>query len=362
MEIYQREDAYFPDKQMRDEIQHNLICEAFMHHYTNNEAYKKYCQVKNVSIDDVREDHRKVPVIPSTLFKKQSIRTETGEKTVKNCLSSGTQGSVSVIERDNTTLEHFLGSVRNMTDNVYGIEDAIVFNLGPSSDEAADVWFAYVMSVTDMIFPTINYVRDGILCIQECIDDMLKYQSMYQDILIIGAPVMLMEFYHYLEEHNITFTFGDKVFIITAGGWKKHQKKSITKQKMKELSHKYFEGIKEGSIRDAFNMVELNTVIPECECGSKHIPLWVDAFVIDLDTYEVAERGKEGLIVFLDASSNSYPSFILSGDLGRIKYVDECPCGKKGVCIEITRRINTIESRGCALKLEKKYLPESSAQ
>ena len=231
--------------------------------------------------------------------------------------------------------------------------------MGASSEEAADVWFSYVMSVTDMVFPTINYVRNDVFCVEECVEDILKYEQIYRDIVIIGAPVMLMNFYKYLDEHNIQFAFGDKVFIITAGGWKKFQHQSISKQELKDMTKKYFKGIQDGRIRDAFNMVELNTVLPECKCGSKHVPLWVDAFIIDLENYKVAEREKEGLLVFLDASASSYPGFVMSGDLGRIRYVDDCPCGKKGVCIEITRRINTIESRGCAIKMEKKYLNNS---
>lgn len=362
MEIYQREDAYYPNKQLREEVQSKLFFESFMHHYTNNDTYRKYCMAKSISIEDIKNSHRNIPLIPSTLFKKHTIRTHTGEKTVKKCLSSGTQGSVSLVERDNTTMERFLGSVRNMIDNVYGIEDAMVFNLGPSSDEAADVWFAYVMSVIDMVFPTINYVRNDVFCVEECVEDIAKYASAYKEIVIIGAPVMLMNFYKFLEDNNISFPFGDKVFIVTAGGWKKFQNRSVSKQDLKRMAKKYFEGISEESIRDAFNMVELNTVIPECECGSKHVPLWVDAYTVDLDTYEIAERGKEGLLVFLDASAGSYPCFVMSGDLGKVTYIDNCPCGRKGVCIEITRRINTIESRGCALKMEKKYLNNPANQ
>jgi long-chain-fatty-acid---luciferin-component ligase len=98
-------------------------------------------------------------------------------------------------------------------------------------------------------------------------------------------------------------------------------------------------------------MVELNTLLSECECGNKHIPVWLDVFALDMETYEVADNGVLGLLGFLDASARSFPAFIISGDLGYISFDDDCPCGRKGRCVKVVRRINTIDSRGCALKM-----------
>lgn len=356
IEIYQREDAYFPNSGVRNNLQSKLLTESFEYHYLNNELYRNYCKKKCITIDDVKKDIRKIPLIPSTIFKTSNIRTETHERTVKKCLSSGTQGSVSTIERDNTTLERFLGSVRNALDNVYCIEDAIVLNLGPAAEEAQDIWFSYVMSVTDMIFPTIDYVKDGTFLLDKVSEDLDKFKDEYENVLIIGAPVMFLELQKYFIQKDLKISFGDKIFVVTAGGWKKNQGQAISKSEFKECCKSMFSGITDDRIRDAFNMVELNTILPECEYGSKHIPLWLDVFALDLDTYEIAEDGITGLLGFLDASPTSYPGFIMSGDLGRITYVDNCPCGRSGRCVEFERRINTIESRGCALKIEKNIL------
>ena len=65
---------------------------------------------------------------------------------------------------------------------------------------------------------------------------------------------------------------------------------------------------------------------------------------------EILPNGTEGVLAFLDASASSYPNFVLSEDFG---VVDEgrCGCGRYGQRLTITRRINRIESRGCALKM-----------
>ncbi|MCX7746882.1 MAG: hypothetical protein N2645_08320 [Clostridia bacterium] len=357
IEIFQKEDAFFPSPYDREMQQKQFLIDAFKMHYLNNMTYKAFCDHKGIGIRDIEENHRNIPLIPSTVFKTKSIRTESGEDTVKTCFSSGTQGIASTVERDNTTLERFLGSVRNAIDHVYGVEDAIVFNLGPSAEEAKDIWFSYVMSVSDLVFPTLDYVQNGIFRMDALINDMEKYKNEYQDIMLIGAPPMLVEFFKYLKKEGISIDYGQKIFAITAGGWKKQELQSLSRDEFSKNCMDILQGIQKQRIRDAFNMVELNTVIPECECGSKHVPLWLDAFVIDLDTYErVSGEGSFGLLCFLDASPTSYPGFIMSGDLGKITYVDNCPCGRNGVCIDIVRRVNTIESRGCALKIEKEYL------
>lgn len=355
MEIYQREDAYFPGIDIRMTLQRKLILDSFIYHFNNNDLYKNFCIANGITYPyDI--EINKIPLIPSTVFKSRNIRTFSNENTVKSCLSSGTQGSFSKVERDNTTLERFLGTVRNVIDNVYKIEDAIILNLGPSSEEAADIWFSYVMSVSDMVFPTLNYVVKDKFMTKKFVNDIKKFSMEYEDVIVIGAPIMFMELYKHLIGNNISIDFGKRILIITAGGWKKFEGLSVSKKEFKKRCKGMFHGLLDERIRDTFNMVELNSVVPDCEYGSKHLPLWLDVVTVDMETFEKAENGNLGLLAFYDASPTSYPGFIISGDLGRVTYNDNCPCGRKGKCIEVIRRINTIESRGCALKIEKNYL------
>ncbi|MEN6390898.1 MAG: hypothetical protein ABFD04_10830 [Syntrophomonas sp.] len=355
--IYQEPSAFFPSSVERDSRQQKLLVEAFYLHYDQNEIYRKYCRAIGYGLRAAEMNPYTIPVVPSTIFKRLSVRTMSKEATVKRCISSGTQGSISVIERDNTTLERFLGSVQNTSDNVYGVEDAVILNLGPGVEEAKDIWFSYVMSVSDVLYPTLDYVANGVFKLAQLVDDIKMFKARYQDVFLIGAPPMFMEFYHYLDDNHIKLDCGAQLFIVTGGGWKKHESESINRTAFNDLTESLFPGIDRSRIRDNFNMVELNTVIPECECGSKHLPVWVDAFVYDLDTFDrVGKANQPGLLCFLDASPTSYPGFIMTGDLGQISYIDNCPCGKSGKCIEVIRRVNTIESRGCALKIERDYL------
>jgi long-chain-fatty-acid---luciferin-component ligase len=353
-EIYQLDEAFFPDLATRKSVQAVMLRSAFECHYERNVLYRRFCQARGISIETVAQDPRRIPLIPSTTFKQAAVRSNSNEKTVLRCTSSGTQGSVSVVERDNTTLERFLGTIRNAVENVFGIDDAIVLNLGPPSDEEPDLWFSYVMNVTDFLFETRNYVHGGVLMAERFVEDLVAATGQYQDVLVIGAPIVFLELFEQLGRFKLkNCDFGAKLFLVTAGGWKRHERVGIPRDEFRDRCIQAFTGLVPQKIRDTFNMVELNTIIPECECHQKHVPVWLDVFAVDLDNYSVAAPGKVGLLAFLDASASSYPGFVLSGDLGRISHVDDCPCGRPGICVEIVRRINTIESRGCALKIAK---------
>ena len=68
-------------------------------------------------------------------------------------------------------------------------------------------------------------------------------------------------------------------------------------------------------------------------------------------TLKELPSGEMGILGFLDPTSTSYPGFILSDDFGKVYENVNCTCGVEGDFVEVIRRINKIESRGCALKM-----------
>jgi len=54
---------------------------------------------------------------------------------------------------------------------------------------------------------------------------------------------------------------------------------------------------------------------------------------------------------YLDASATSYPSFIVTDDVGEV-HEGACPCGRSGTTLQIQRRLVSVAQRGCALTLD----------
>ncbi len=62
-----------------------------------------------------------------------------------------------------------------------------------------------------------------------------------------------------MKENNIEFKGGDRVHIITGGGWKSNQNDSLDRADFNQLLMDTFQLDKINQIRDTFNQVELNT-------------------------------------------------------------------------------------------------------
>ena len=102
---------------------------------------------------------------------------------------------------------------------------------------------------------------------------------------------------------------------------------------------------------DVFNQVESNTPFFECRCHRKHIPAGFLVFTRDPVSLEKLDDGEEGVLCFLDSSAESYPAFVITDDIGRI--TEGCECCLGGQVFSFTRRVRTVETKGCALKLEQ---------
>jgi long-chain-fatty-acid---luciferin-component ligase len=360
--IFQDERQFFWDKDKIEYVQHKLLKNAFAWHYENCSKYQRYCDLFHVTPDDIKSysDIVKIPLIPSNCFKSEDIVSVPREKIVKVCTSSGTQGKKSIICRDEITLFRFIGSIQAMFSDIIKVEDALILNLGPSNEESRDLWISYVISMADLIFPTRNYVQNGKLALHNFVNDLFKFRNSYKKIIIVGPPILYLQLFDYLNENNIKIDFGEKIIVITAGGWKKYIGNVISVGMFSDLAKKYLGITDSHNIRDILNMVELNAIIPECEYKVKHVFPWVKVFVFDPKTMKPVGLGKQGLLAYMDASAVSYPGFILSSDIGEIVTDSQCKCGRTGTGIRYIRRVNNSEGRGCALKMDKRYVVDKN--
>jgi long-chain-fatty-acid---luciferin-component ligase len=154
-----------------------------------------------------------------------------------------------------------------------------------------------------------------------------------------------------MEEGRRCVRLDDNSFVVSAGGWKQRQNEAISRDEYTRRVTGAF-GIDAGRARDSYNMVELNSVLNECEFHEKHVVPWVDVQARDARTNQVIEDGELGCLAFYDGSALSYPCFVLAEDYGFV-YSDKCRCGRIGKRVKVVRRLEGIESRGCALKMAR---------
>lgn len=337
-------------------IQTEIIRDSFEYHVTTNKEYEDY--VNNIQIDNPlnsKFEISKIPLLPSVFFKKRNLKISTAppKDIVKYCTSSGTLGTKSIVPRDEETLLNFLGSITSTFPIYLGLEregNHKVFVLGPTTEEAGDLWFSYVLSCMSLNYQTDFMEKNNTYDVNETmikISDAIKKKN---DVIILGAPFRIIELAKTISEAKTKISLGKNSYVISAGGWKKRQNESIDEIEYKEYLKYTFNRENYFFIRDSYNMVELNTVFNECEYGEKHILPWTEVIARDPKSNQPLNDNYTGILSFYDACALSYPGYILSEDFG-YTYSGTCKCGRNSKRIKIIRRMNNVENRGCALKM-----------
>lgn len=357
--LYNRDDIFHWSPRRSQETALALLSASVHHHFDGCEAYRRLCRAEGFHPDALSSwsDVERVPLVPSTFFKGRILRTESGSEIVKLCLSSGTQGTPSQVPRDHATLERFLGSTGSCVELLLRPYDhAHVFNLGPDCEEAADLWFSYVMSILQVRWSESHYVEQGSFELGALVDDLIRAEGVTQAV-VVGPPVLMLHLVDQLERSGIRLKLGETgSMAVTAGGWKRFGGSAVSRRELTQRLVDVLGLASAGAVRDAFNMVELNTVILECEHHRKHVPPWLIVEARDPADLGPLRPGEVGLLSLLDTTPLSYPGFVLGDDFGRV--VDEgCPCGRTAPAVEFVRRVARIEERGCALKLDRQVRP-----
>lgn len=350
-----RDDIFDWSPDRRWEFLLPLVRAAASEHIKACEPYARLCKARGFTIDQIQEprDLARVPLVPSSAFKHQALVTGSPEDVVKNCLSSGTQGTVSTVPRDNLTLQRFLGSTIHIAALLIGLPDrGMVFNLGPDSDQAGDLWFAYVMSILELQYPARHYVSGNVFAVSRLLGDLASLEEGIVPILV-GPPALFAAVAAEAESSGAGIRLAETgAFAVTAGGWKRHDGEAIEPAALASRVSASLGLSGPDRVRDAFNMVELNTVLFECEHHRKHVPPWLHVTARDPGTLDALPSGQAGVLAWLDPTAVSYPAFLLSDDFGLL---DEsaCACGRGGESVSIIRRVRKVESRGCALKIDR---------
>ncbi|MFL6124034.1 hypothetical protein [Actinophytocola sp.] len=354
--VYQREDAFELSGRELADLQRDLLRESVEHHLEACHSYRRYAESNGwsdalLAADDLVD---RIPLLPATVFKRRDVISGPRERVVKVCTSSGTQGGRSRVHRDSTTMERFLGSIDRGADLLLANRavERRLFVLGPDTDEAADLWFSYVLSIVDLLYPTDFFVRDDVLRLDEFAAAISAERP--ERPLVIGPPVLVRDAALRLRELGIRPGFGDRGgLVVTAGGWKKFDSQALPRDEFTDVVRDAFGLADRAQVRDCYNAVELNTVLFECEHGAKHVPAWVHASARDPVTQRPLEPGQVGPLAFCDALPTSYPGFVLTDDLGTVSAEGACPCGRASRVLSISRRVESVEARGCALKMDR---------
>ncbi|MDE2324405.1 MAG: hypothetical protein KGL51_07000 [Betaproteobacteria bacterium] len=338
-----------------ESVRREFVRQAAQWHLQSGSSYAAYASRQGFRMDMLAtaDGVGALPLLPSMLFKREALRLAHPAATdILWTTSSGTKGSISRIPRDDITLRRFFASIGNLSNEMLDIQnsDITVFNLGPDADEANNLWISYVMAgITVMLPKSRYYVQANRLLLEDLIHDLQA--TLGQRIALMGPPPLLADLAHALVARRIRLQPRPDSLVVTIGGWKRRSGERMPRAAFDELLAGVFQ-LPSSQVRDTFNMVELNSVLVECEHKLLHVPPWLYVRARDPGSLGVLPGGHSGVLSYLDPTARSFPCFVLSDDLGSVDENYKCACGRCSDVLRIERRLNTVESRGCALKMD----------
>ena len=413
--LFKPVDLYRVPVEEAREIQLKAIKFTFINHYNNNYFYHKYCKERTIHPDDIRtvDDFDKIPLIPDIVFKQypsgkdfaywlETIFTGDLPKIVIKganptyddvinafnaaglavMYSSGTSGRFTFIPRDMKTFRAAEYAIAKSRASMLAQSDDHVFLLTPnptktnlfigratsfSYDLYGDVQYAVDSAITaevtqkamsgnaELKGKASSSIQSGMQ--QKIVDKTIQWLEHFdkteKGIRLGGPPFMLFLVLNALQMDGKRFDFGERGNVATAGGWKIYENTRIPHADFRKQVQDVL-GIPETRCLDLYGMVEGNGFMMQCPEGHYlHTPYtYFKPFVLDNDLLPIG-YDEWGRFAFLDATAQSYPGFIISGD--RVRLLEHCPvCDRPGPVLEPeVQRASGEEVRGCAEVIQR---------
>ena len=347
-------------------LRFDAIKDSFIHHYSNNAIYRRFCDKYNVNPGAVRNetDLVRIPLLPSDFFKELSTSQDPDD--IKKIISvpqdriftyfttSGTTGkaskypfdrkSLQTINLSNTKIFADVGSVRE--------DDHIIMLTPPPTESATGLVQGMYMCMKALLKSDdkIKFaIRSGIFDEKLTTEMILATEA--ERTHLFGPPFMINALADYVlgTRNRLRLGKGSKVFM--SGGWKRVEGE-INKDELYRKTVKAID-IQLEDVRDGLGLTDIFTILLECEHHKKHVPPWLHVSIRNTAALsEEMELGSPGLIAFMSPLIESYPAFVITGDMGQKMHEEKCTCGRIGPTIEYLRRADGLAARGCAIVLD----------
>ena len=340
---------YCADDQYRNEYFLPAISSLHQFHLLNSDFYQKIVlKLFGSNHDFVRVED--LPFLPVQLFKERDIRSIPIENVYRTLKSSGTSsGNTSIIALDKETAQHQSKSLIEIVSHELGKQRLpMVIVDTPQSSNRNETYSAREAAVLGFS----QFGSEKCFVLQDNQDVNFDVLFSFLDrhkgkkILFFGFTFLIWEFMDKIARQEKELRL-DNSILIHGGGWKKLANLQISKSLFAETAKNTL-----GCFRtiDYYGMAEqVGSIFMECESGFFHTTKFSDLVVRDMITLNPLGIGQEGIIQLLSLIPKSYPGHsILTEDIGEIRGIDSCKCGRLGKFFQVLGRIPKAQIRGCS--------------
>jgi hypothetical protein len=306
----------------------DLALQIFHLQYEKNEVYRKFCDLINANITEIRS-WRQVPFLPVELFKTHQIGIS-GEVPEHEFHSSGTTtGNTSrhlVFD-----MEIYRNSILKGFNHFYGDPKQYCFViLVPSISEHPHSSLAFM---ADMLIKKSAHPLSGF------------YLGRETEIPAIIRTLHDRKLYIFGLSYALADLAGKEILrapaaIIMETGGMKGRRKELTREELHSLLKAGF-GVNE--VHSEYSMCELFSQAYSFAEGIFSCPPWMKVVIRDMhDPFTLLDHGQSGGVNIVDLANVHTCSFISTQDIGKTNSTGE---------FEILGRIDNSDLRGCSLMI-----------
>lgn len=301
------------------------------------------------------EDLASVPAVPVRMFKDFDLSTCSPAEIVRVLRSSGTTSQrPSVVPLDKVTATNQTKALRSILGEFLGERRRVMLVIdhrginAPGRELSARG--AGVRGLSIYAKDTVYLLKEieGRLVLDEEALERARALAAGNEVYVFGFTYIIWSvFCSQMEERGARLEL-PRAVVFHGGGWKKLKDHRVDRERFASRLSRVL-GCDQGAVRDFYGMAEQTGLIfVDCELGHKHVPVFGQVIMRDVQTLEECPVGKRGLIEVMSALGNSYyGQAVLTEDIGRMLGVDDCPCGRKGRYFVVEGRAEQAEARGC---------------
>jgi hypothetical protein len=292
-----------------------------------------------------------IPFIPVSLFKKFELSSVDSSEVFKIMHSSGTSSqepSKIFLDRDTANYQSLI--LRKLFKEFIPLDRPPILIIDSESTiKDRKSFSARTAGILGFSFLS----RDATFALDENFNlDVEKIQNFlnkyeFDDFLIFGFTSLVWEFFIRKIEGGILENRFSNSHLLHGGGWKKLQNLNIDNGMFKQ---EVLRILGTSKVLNYYGLVEqTGSLYFECSQGLFHTSVFSNVIVREKNNFESLPIGQSGILQLQSVLPRSYPGHsILTEDLGVLRGVDNCSCGRLGQTFSILGRIPQAEVRGCS--------------
>ncbi len=311
-----------------------LALELFRFQYQYNAVYRQYCDLLNITANDV-DNLKKIPFLPISFFKSHAVKS-TDFEPVLIFESSGTTATINsrhFIKNVSLYKESFITAFEKF----YGpAANKCILGLLPSYLERNNS--SLVFMVNELVHQSKHNLSGFYLYdLDKLHNSLLHNEILKQPTLLIGVTYALLNF-----AENYPMQLRHTIVMETGG--MKGRREELTRQ---EVHRQLQEKLGLSLVHSEYGMTELLSQAYSKGDGIFHCPPWMkvmaraedDPFTLFQDA-DVKENSITGVLNIIDLANIYSCSFIATDDAGRLY---------NNGSFEVMGRLDNSDIRGCSM-------------